>query len=94
MEVNMLKMDTCLLKNKDVPWRMIDKEAILVDIKKSESIYFNEMAARIWDCLDGKKTIKEIIKNIRGISDVNEKTVTNDIFEFLENLLEKKLIHD
>lgn len=89
MEVSMLKTDVCLSKNKNIPWRMIDKEAILVDIKEGESIYFNEVAAEIWNSLDGKKTIKEIAENISDTFDIDPETAKNDTLEFLKTILDK-----
>ena len=71
---------------------MIEREAILVDVGKGEVIHLNEVAAEIWDAIDGKKTINDIIKHICNIFSIDEKTAEKDVLEFIQKLLEKKLI--
>ena len=88
----MIKMEDKFTKNKNIPWRLIDNEAIIVDIKEGESIYLNEVAAFIWNSIDGENTVKEIIEHICDNFDIDIETAKKDTFNFLETLLEKKLI--
>lgn len=85
-------MEDKFTKNENIPWRLIDNEAIIVDIKEGESIYLNEVGAFIWGSIDGKKTVKEIIKHICDNFDVDIETAKKDTLNFLKTLLEKKLI--
>lgn len=51
----MLALDTCVSKNGHVPWRVIEEEAVLVDIERGNVIQLNEVACFIWSQIDGKK---------------------------------------
>jgi methyltransferase-like protein len=88
----MVKMEDKFHKNENIPWRLIDAEAILVDIKEGESIYLNEVGTFIWNSLDGKNTVKEIVECICDNFDIDLETAKRDTIKFLETLLEKKLI--
>ena len=72
---------------------MIEQEALLVDIKESESIYLNQAAAFIWEKLDGNTSIKKITQSLSEEFGIDNSTAEKDIQEFITSLLEKKLIH-
>lgn len=88
----MLTTNSCIAKNTKVPWRMIEQEAILVDVGKGEVIHLNEVAAEIWDVIDGKKTMGDIVQHICKTFSVDEETAEKDTLQFTKELLEKKLI--
>jgi hypothetical protein len=80
-------------KDPSIVYRVIAGEAILVPIRRRtadlESIYtLNETGARIWDLLDGRRTLGEIkaqlVEEYEGA--VPEK-VEADLREFIENLV-------
>lgn len=79
--------------------REIGNDTILVPIRKSaeelDSIYtVNEVAARIWDLMDGKKTITEIKKAILNEYDVIPEKLDRDVEEFIRKLLGERLIEE
>lgn len=88
----MLSMDTCLSKNEKVPWRIIEGEAILVDVDDGEVIHLNEVGAEIWNVLDGKKTVSGIMNHIYDTFEVEKEVAKKDALEFLEELIEKKVV--
>jgi hypothetical protein len=79
--------------------REIGNETILVPIRKSaeelDSIYtVNEIAARIWDLMDGKKTVAEIKKTLLNDYDVTLEELDRDVEEFISKLLNERLIEE
>jgi hypothetical protein len=79
--------------------REIADETILVPIRKSaeelDSIYtVNEVAARIWDLMDGKKTVTEIKKTILNEYDVTPEELDRDVEELISKLLSERLIEE
>ena len=51
-------------KSEKIPWRIIESEGVLVHIDKGEVIHLNFVAARIWELIDGKLSMKEIYKKL------------------------------
>ena len=88
----MLPLDTIISKNKRVPWRIIESEAVLVKVDSGEVVHLNEVAAEIWRIIDGKRKISGIIAHICSSFDVEKAEAEKDTLDFLESLLEKNLV--
>lgn len=88
----MLALDATITKDKEVPWRIIEGEAILVKVDKGEVIHLNEVAAEIWRIIDGKKKVYEIIDYIYNTFEVDREEVERDTLEFLKMLLDKEIV--
>ena len=78
-------------KNPDIVFRKIADKCILVPIKHNvgdlESIYtLNEVAARIWELLDGKRKIENIKEIIVKEFNVTSKEAEKDICELIREL--------
>ncbi len=85
------------VKDPNIVSRKIAGEVILVPIRKSvgdlESIYtLNEVAARIWELIDGKKKVKDIKKAIVEEYQIGEEEAEKDLLELLSQLRELKAI--
>ena len=81
-----------IFKREDVPWRVIEQEAILVDVTKGGVLQLNEVAAFVWDNMDGKKTMGMIIDDVCEEFDVKEDVAAKDIKEYVEELLKNNFI--
>jgi hypothetical protein len=90
----MVLLSTRIAKNKKIPWRIVEGEAILVDVSGASIIHLNEVGAEIWNVIDGKNSIADIVKHISNTFDVDEKTAQNDTIEFIKQLFEKGVIED
>lgn len=88
----MVLLNNRIAKNKKIPWRIIEGEAILVDVDKGEIIHLNPVGAEIWNSIDGKKSVKEIIEHICNQFEVDKETAEEDTLKFLERLHEKDAI--
>lgn len=88
----MLPLDTIISKNKRVPWRIIESEAVLVKVDSGEVVHLNEVAAEIWRIIDGKRKISGILAHICRSFDVKEQEAEKDTLDFLESLLDKDLV--
>lgn len=88
----MLTLDSIISKNKRVPWRIIESEAVLVKVDSGEVVHLNEVAAEIWRIIDGKRKISGIIAHIYTSFDVEKVEAEKDTLDFLESLLEKSLV--
>lgn len=88
----MLTPDSYISKNENVPWRIIEGEALLVDVDKGEVIHLNPVGAEIWNLIEGKKSVSDIVVHIYNTFEVDKETAKKDTLEFLERLIEKGLI--
>ena len=88
----MLPLDTIILKNERVPWRIIEDEAILVKVDSGEVIHLNEVAAEIWRIIDGKRKISEIVDHVQKDFDVDREQAEKDTLEFIKSLSDINLI--
>ena len=78
--------------------RKIADEFILVPIKQNVgdlgSIYtLNEVAARIWELIDGKTKVREIKDTIVGEFEVKPEKAEKDLLEHLQQLEKIKAIN-
>ncbi len=87
----MIDLETRVYKNENVPWRIIEDEAILVEVKKGEVIHLNDVGAKIWDLIDGENTVQDIVLGVVGAYEVDEDTARQDALCFISEVLEKGL---
>jgi len=86
-----------LRKNKDMVTRVIDDETILLPIYKTSEeincIYtLNKVASRVWELVDGKRTLLEIKKKVLKEFDTTPEEVDKEIQKFLKDLKEIKAL--
>lgn len=84
-------------KKKNVAWRVIEGEAVLMPSERQavdrESLEVcNQTGTAIWEAIDGKSTAAEIIKRIIDDYEVNFTKAESDIKSFLGWLAKKDLI--
>ncbi len=77
-----------------IAWRKIDNEAVVIFLEgESEQLtVFNETAARIWELINGKNSIKHLAEIIASEYDVSFKEAMDEIVEFVKNLSKKKAL--
>lgn len=77
---------------KQVPWRAIDTETLVVDVKAGLLFPLNSVATRIWQLCDGQRTVEEIVQIVTAEFDADGKTIRQDTAEFIQELLQRRLI--
>ena len=84
--------DTAVLKkNPDIVSRTIEDETLLMPIYKTSDemncIYtLNDVAARVWELIDGKKSLAAIKKTLLKEFDATEKELNKELDKFLKEL--------
>lgn len=79
------------MKDESMVFRKIGDETFLVPVRNNvgelDNIYvLDEVAARIWELIDGKNTIQGIVDIICSEYEVTAEVVERDVREFLEGL--------
>ncbi len=82
----MISPDCRLSRKKSVPWRIIDEEAVLIDIDKGEVFQLNDVGALIWQTMDGNITVNGLINEVCARFDVDRDKASLDVFEFIDEL--------
>ena len=91
--------DKCYQKDPEIVSRRISDEYILVTIRHNvgdlESIYtLNEVAARTWELIDGKKKLSRIRDSIVEEFDISSQEAEIDLKEFLHKLEKNGIIKE
>ena len=89
-----LALDTRLAKNEKIPWRLIEEEAILLDLDEGEVLRFNPVGSEIWNAIDGTRTVAEIVAHICRTFEVSHRTARRDAHRFLKQLLRHELVEE
>lgn len=90
--VKEIKLETKVSKNRDIDDTDLDGEKVMMNLNKGQYFMMNEVGSRIWDIIEESTDVKGIIKKLREEYEVDEKTCTDTVFEFLSSLNEYDLI--
>lgn len=87
-----ITINSILKRSAEVRYTSVPEGGLVVHHEKAEILTLNPIAIEIFDKLDGKKKVSEILKEIIKNYDVEENEAEKDILEFLNDLFEKNLI--
>ena len=94
-----MELDAIFTRNEEVVSRKIVDELILVPMRKDvanmETLYtLNEVGARVYELIDGKRALREIVTTIVNEFEVTEQQAESDVREFIAQLLEVESIYE
>jgi len=89
-----LTVNTRLAKNAKIPWRLIEDQAILIDLDEGEVVRLNPVGAEIWNAIDGTRTVAEIVAHVCHTFEVSQRRATRDVYRFLKQLLRREFLED
>lgn len=92
-----MKKDVVFKKNPDIVTRKIDKETILVPIYKTSKemncIYtLNPAASKVWELIDGKKSLNDIKDVISGKFDSSDVEIDKEMSRLIKDLKDIKAL--
>ncbi|MFH1858205.1 MAG: pyrroloquinoline quinone biosynthesis peptide chaperone PqqD [Candidatus Omnitrophota bacterium] len=79
-------------KNKRLSWRRVEDQLVLLDPDEGDLLRFTPVGAAIWEALDGKRSVHEIISHLLGIFEAEPKRVSRDVLSFLKQMRNQGLI--
>lgn len=91
-------LNKCFKKNNQIVTRDIAEEVILVPVRQRLSdlnclyVLENKVSKRIWQLIDGKTALKDIVKKIVGEFEAEEAKVTSDLTDFVQTLLKADIL--
>jgi hypothetical protein len=90
----MIKTDAVYQKNKKLPWRVIEDCLVIVHLQDETVISLNETGAELWNLIDGKHSVEELINYLTDNFEVDSQMALDDVHFFISYLLEKEVIHE
>jgi hypothetical protein len=72
--------------------REIDGVVFILEPDTGELHSFNDVGNRIWQLVDGSRTVEAIVAVISDEYDVDHRAALDDVFAFLEQLQEKGIV--
>lgn len=82
------------LRRRDLVWREVDGETVVLTSDNRKLQVFNDVGSRIWSLLDGKHDVSSIAAIISHEYDEQKDIVENDTIEYLEDLKRLDLVEE
>lgn len=85
-------LDKVLTKNyASIAYRVIDGQAVIVNLEESTLHTLNLVATRIWELADAKNMVMDIIDKIYQEFEVDRDRLEKDCLEFVNRMISKGL---
>ena len=88
----MIDEQTYVKRNNEVFANEIDGEAVMMNIQTGKYYGLDEIGSRIWELLEHKIQVKEIIEQLQKEYDVSEQQCKRDVLNLLNELKTNQLI--
>ncbi len=79
-------------RHAQVASRVMDEQAIVVLADSGEVTVFSPVATRIWELVDGKHTLAQIVETITAEYEVTPEAAQQDVQDFIQELLDVRAI--
>jgi len=94
----MAGLKSILSHSSSIVTRKTGNEYVLVPITNNiadmNSVYtLNETGAFIWEQIDGKRSVEEIIVALTTVYDIDKQNAESDVYSFIENMSKYLIIH-
>ena len=86
-------LDKCPSKHPRTASRVIDGEAVIVVCDEDLIKVLNRLGSRIWELADGRRTVREIAREICSEYEVDGEQAEKDTVEFVEELLKSRMMY-
>lgn len=85
--------NTILKRNPDQLFTVVDDEIVMLNIEHEEYLNLNRHASYIWKQLENPLTLGKLIEKLCITFEVEEEVCMKDTKEFIEEFIEKEIIH-
>lgn len=91
-EKSSFSLGQVIQRQTEVPWRLIEGEAVLITPVDSTMHSLNDTGTCIWEAIDGQRTLKQVAKIVADEFAVNRDRAEKDTLWFVECLSRKGLV--
>jgi hypothetical protein len=91
-----MDLSAVLTRNPNAAYRIYDGQATVVLPDRAEVHVINEVGSLVWDRIDGRRTLGQILDEVQGVVtegwDVGTETLRHDVLEFVRSLREHGMV--
>jgi len=93
-----IHLKSCYKKSEDIIEKEIEGELIIIPLSsgvgdlESDMFSLNRTGAIVWNCLDGKTPLSDLINDIAKVFNTTYDHIENDVIEIIKDLVEKGLV--
>ena len=93
-----IKLDAVYAPSEDIVARSIEGELIIVPLVagigdlEDELYSLNETGKAIWDKLDGRKTLREVLGELLADFDAPDEEIQRDLLGLVEELVRRRIL--
>jgi len=73
-------------------WRVIEGEAVILSLDTKAFRGLNAVGSRVWELIDGRRNVDEIVEAIAREFDVARERAAEDVRAFVRALLDRGLV--
>ena len=81
-----MTLDAVLTRSPDAAYRIYDGQATIVLPAKAEVNVLNDFGSAVWDAIDGKSTLGQILDRLLPDYDISREQAETDLLEFIAAL--------
>ena len=70
----------------------VDGETVMMSIEGGNYHSLNETGRRIWELLESPGTVRRIIDALKDEFDAKSEVITEEVYQFLDQLIERDII--
>jgi hypothetical protein len=85
-------VDTVLVQDKEPIPATVDEEVVLLSLRAGNYFGFNRVGTEIWNMLTEPRPVREILASLAQSHDVDTETMTRDVTQFLQTLIDRGLV--
>ncbi len=89
-----MNFDKVFTQNSQCPVRSIGDGLVIMAPSGDTTHSLEDIGAFIWNQIDGKRTLQDILEAILSVYDVEEDTAKDDLSNFISQMLDSGLILD
>ncbi len=79
-------------RTQETPWNTIDEEAVVLNLDNGHYYVLNETGRRVWELLDGQRSVAQIAALICKEYDVDEQQAMADVIKLMKELTAEGLV--
>jgi hypothetical protein len=89
----MIDLNEVLSRNPDAAFRVYEGQATVVLPGRSEVKVLNEVGSRIWEAIDGRRSLGQILEDVLREFDIGPDQARADLTEFVAALREHGMVN-
>jgi hypothetical protein len=92
MSPSTLQVNAVLQRARDVRFRRIEKETVVIRQEAAEALVLNEVGGRLLELLDGEATVEHLLERLLEEYEVSPEDLAQDVEVYLKELLEAGIV--